>query len=289
MLDRLPAEILHIVLDLAATWTAATPENAEVVDRSTLQACSIVCRSVCRVAQPLLWKHVELANEGQADDFEWLMAGPEADELSRMVRVLSLTGASITFDAMEHIVEALPLLEELHLSWHRLTHLTLRGFLWPSWIFPACPALKHLDMRDTHRNAECPTRLVPSLSLPSLETLLLDLQSTDEVSDGFLSANTLPSLRRLVLYSMYTEDLPEAFPPIEDQLVAQLELLQLSLGELPCSGTARSLLDGFCAAAEQQGVEVVWRAEETESVSMSGLSGFARWARRKMEAEKGAE
>ncbi|BGP13630.1 hypothetical protein JCM10213_007806 [Rhodosporidiobolus nylandii] len=212
MLDRLPAELLDEILDLAAPvldWPAGSRER-----RETLRRCCLVCKAVKARAQPLLWRDVDFSPPARVRDLDKAVScKPELAELvktfkdkfavsalPRLVNLvrLSLVGTVSLVDL--HAFSSFPDLADLHLQGVSLSRLAQERPLH----FPSIRQLALLNV--TFRTLEEMEILLDASILPELRAL-----SIAGLSDGTTSRRVLPSLPprlrdRLDVLEVYTSD-----------------------------------------------------------------------------------
>ncbi|GAA5888724.1 hypothetical protein JCM6882_002827 [Rhodosporidiobolus microsporus] len=115
MLDRLPPEIIDLVLDQVGKRPSFF--NEEVERRRTLYACCLVSKVLGQRAQAKLWESLEVDDE-VVERIAALLGGDDNEELSHSVRVLimDLTSTARLTGAILNVLCRLPTLEEVHLE-----------------------------------------------------------------------------------------------------------------------------------------------------------------------------
>ncbi|BGP15586.1 hypothetical protein JCM10213_005380 [Rhodosporidiobolus nylandii] len=208
MLDRLPVDLLSLILRLAAPPTTRRKEY--YARQATLRSLTLTCKRLDEVARPILWEVVRL------ETFEQAKRLKEADQGGARrtgTRRLKLIDGHYVLD----LTAAMVSLEELWLE-------KVRGGL---SLFNLCglTSLKRLVLLDL----ELTTPAAPPF-FPHLEALsLCSLRTTPSILYSFLRSETLPALRALVLNRLQTPDSAMPFCPfLPHTLVSALDILELS-------------------------------------------------------------
>ncbi|BGP15590.1 hypothetical protein JCM10213_005386 [Rhodosporidiobolus nylandii] len=208
MLDRLPVDLLSLVLRLAAPSTTRREEY--YAGQATLRSLTLTCKRLDEVARRILWDVVRLETFEQAKQVKQADQGGARRTGTRRLKVID--GRNVL-----DVTAAMLSLQELWLE-------TVRGGL---SLFNLCglTSLKRLVLFDL----ELTTPAAPSF-FPHLEALsLCSLRTTPSILYSFLRSETLPALRALVLNRLQTPDSAMPFCPfLPHILITALDVLELS-------------------------------------------------------------
>ncbi|BGP15508.1 hypothetical protein JCM10213_002265 [Rhodosporidiobolus nylandii] len=219
MLDRLPIEIIHRILTFA--WAEQTVRADD-----DLRSCSLTCRKLRSVAQPLLWSEMWLSSTVHLEQLELKLD----QDLARHTRVV---GATFPVASAQDLVQRFT---KLLAQFHNLQ----RVDLWDSIGVFAKQDILHLrDISELAFENIC-LHLDTPPALPSLvELALYDIKSTERDLSGLLDPAILPALRRLGVGACQdTVSMQPFFPPLQLPLLQQLDMLQVyseDLEHLPSS------------------------------------------------------
>ncbi|GAA6029635.1 hypothetical protein JCM8097_000976 [Rhodosporidiobolus ruineniae] len=182
MLDRLPVKLLRLVLEQLAplTYSVATYEPR----RELLRSCSLVNRSMCRIAQSMLLEVVEVVDAADAAKLAVVVSGETRGSKVRLLVVGSEYGEP--FDVHVDpgkVVRLCPNAVELRiikvgwfcLEWleqmSNLRHLVISGPLELSPPSPTFPSLVSLSICDAEVSSAFFSRIATPVSTPNLRSL----------------------------------------------------------------------------------------------------------------------
>ncbi|BGP15438.1 hypothetical protein JCM10213_005061 [Rhodosporidiobolus nylandii] len=214
MLDRLPPELLDVVLDLAMSSPPLFPNE-------TARACCLVSRAVGQRARRLLWRDIRVSRDGGQRLLEQLQQ-PGMGEMAKLVRIM-LTEA-VDAETVCRILQCLPNVEEASLD-----YATGGGLKLPE-------LAKIRTLRSLHIRHSWLVRLAP-VSFPLLNFLALHRVGGNSLtSDKLFSVGALPSLTALVIEEMRDPngegDDGSYLPPLPSSLLDQLSFLRIRHNDL---------------------------------------------------------
>ncbi|BGP15374.1 hypothetical protein JCM10213v2_003342 [Rhodosporidiobolus nylandii] len=226
MLDRLPPELLDLVLQLAAPPSTILDDWYGADHRATLRACALVCRRVSGVAQGLLWKDFALVG---TDDVAkvWLALLKEGNRRRAMGTRTVLVGGPTDFEGLEALLPQFGGLVELRIDGgHSLKELSVAALA-------GLPNLRTLDVCDLTLNGDWANVCYPSLVRLHLDTVYFYTDAP--ASPTFFRQDAFPSLRALQLRDLGVDDgenYTRGFPTLPLPFLAQLDMLSLSALDL---------------------------------------------------------
>ncbi|BGP15500.1 hypothetical protein JCM10213_005769 [Rhodosporidiobolus nylandii] len=206
----LPAELVLAIPLLVADSDAY---------RETLQAfcaCSLVSRSFCAIAQPLLWRVVAVGSAEQATAIEEAMRTGRGMALATHTRVVELAGmCGIDLDQGLRLLRRFRRLEKVHV--HRFEdELDLAELE----RFPALTSLniQYINVSD-----------LPFTLSPLLELSITFVGMPPVASTAFFAPNTFPSLKALSISDLADHDEKLSYcPTLSEAFLGQLDILQVS-------------------------------------------------------------
>ncbi|BGP15124.1 hypothetical protein JCM10213_006543 [Rhodosporidiobolus nylandii] len=216
MLDRLPIELLSLVLRLA-TPLDYSPELYKE-RRETLRNCCLVSRRMRELAQPMLPEVFEATKEEVA-----LLSAH--DGKAECVRLLVMHASGVTAEMVARQIMACPRLTELRITRHdaKLELGVLSGL----------PSLRSLVLGSVRIH---PTPLTPLRSLTELS--LCGSYINRSTLDVLLSSFITPALSALGLAAISPSSSPgtvsqEYIPDLPVALLARLDVLSIDHYDLP--------------------------------------------------------
>ncbi|BGP15384.1 hypothetical protein JCM10213_001424 [Rhodosporidiobolus nylandii] len=225
MLDRLPPEILDLVLQLAAPPPSTQLGYSRSSHRTTLRACALVCRRVSGVAQALLWK--DLALVGEHDVAKVQQALQDEDNRRRAMGTRAVfVGKSLDLNGLEALLAQLVSLVELRID---------GGNAMEKLSVAALTSLSNLRVVDIYSCTFVGDWA--DVRFPSLVQLHLDtitFWTADARAFPLFRQDAFPSLRALQLRYVCVEDDEDytaAFPNLPLPFLAQLDMVSLYAGD----------------------------------------------------------
>lgn len=232
MLDRLPTELLHLVISLIAP-------NDYNKHRRALYACSLVSKIVKDAAQPVLWRKVVCDRREQVDS---ILAG-RSTRLAGCTRELDVQGFHrAETDQLLAAVDQVQRVRLFSLFSYRMIE-SVQNLEPVRWC--VLPAL-NIDAADSQvapygaRAAYLSGVMLSATALSNLtfgafarltSLTLHPINSPSYFLDQLLSPATVPALESLALEYLSSFACPY-FPFLSDPFLRQLDMLQLPLAQL---------------------------------------------------------
>ncbi|GAA6035770.1 hypothetical protein JCM8097_005692 [Rhodosporidiobolus ruineniae] len=209
MLDRLPPELLHHILDSIDPLDRIEREDA-------LCRCSLVSKTLCTAARPLLWR--DLAPLGP--EMPLLLDGVRNNPaLASLVRRITYND---NCDPIVDVLDTFTQLEVVKLAFMRFDATVVREAEW-----------ERLELDTLVVSGAEITAPPSSLTFSSLSTLVIDnFRATPDTLARLLRPAVLPFVRALSLDGSYRLN-SLAFPDLPLPLLSNLEVLQVPLDYLP--------------------------------------------------------